>query len=152
MTKPEEKSCEIFKRTGGHYFTEGGSRMCCEDKPMNQKPEKKSWEERTFKFNSSYLPGRLSKQLLEFYKWCREGKSAVLVFPDGKIYSEKAHKNLLKSELQKMIEETKVEEKILKRLKDNFSVPDGQEEHYKCALDEIMWEVDRRQKSYLEGL
>ena len=115
-----------------------------------EKPEEKGWEERTFKFNSSYLPGKLSKQLLEFYKWCREGKSAVFVFLDGKIYSEKAHKNLLKSEIQKMIEETKAEEEILKRLKDNFSMPDGQEEHYKCALEEIMWEVARRQREWVE--
>jgi len=28
--------CEVFKKTGGHYYTEGGSRMCCEE---NRKEE-----------------------------------------------------------------------------------------------------------------
>jgi hypothetical protein len=29
----EEKDCEVLRKTGGHYYTEGGSKMCCEEQP-----------------------------------------------------------------------------------------------------------------------
>jgi hypothetical protein len=31
-----EENCEIYKKTGGHYFTESGSRMCCLSQPTEE--------------------------------------------------------------------------------------------------------------------
>ena len=107
------------------------------------------------------MSGRLSFQLLEFYKWCKQGKNAIFTMPEGNIYSEKAHQEDLKIELKKQKAEIKKMVEGMKREPRIYRVPcpDGmegclvihysndtritpEERDYNLALKEIIKKID----------
>ncbi len=77
--------------------------------------------------------GKLQEGLLKFYQWCKEKKSAVFAMPEGNIYSQKAHDQILK-ELRKDIKQ-----EILGKLPRYWVKPDTHDFHdgFNQALTEI---------------
>jgi len=47
--------------------------------------------------------GKLQPLLLEFYGWCKKKKSAIFAMPEGNIYSQKAHDNILKAQREDIL-------------------------------------------------
>ena len=98
MLKPQDtqEKCNVEKETGGHYFTEGGNKMCC--KPQDTE----SWEiEFINKFcNAHQKPIRFLRRV--FYDE-QDGAEEIMSFIKDKIEAERKQiaEELLKIENEK---------------------------------------------------
>ena len=57
--------------------------------------------------------GKLQPLLLEFYGWCKKKKSAIFAMPEGNIYSQKAHDNILKAQREDLLKKIEGQDKLL---------------------------------------
>lgn len=108
-------------------------------KTPNNSPE--DWDKIIFNPRRN---GKISKQLAEFYAWCKLKKRGVLAMPEGEIYTPEALKIVLQKSRQEAFDKGAKEASLLC---DNAIVPIAKKNAITSVLDKLEKSLIKRRRT-----